>query len=842
MRKKVKKWSAILLTMLILFSSLTLSISALTFTVGGTLGSGTITSAYNRSVADGVTYSRAVFRDSSSDLQQVHALSFNPQTSNFVPLVYSKFSGYGATTYNSCVSAETKYGYDCVGGVNASFFSFVGTCCNTYGGVNISDGKVLQGCNSNGANYMLTFDSDGTSDLVYSKVAFSLSVNGSAWSNALQNINMFPYTTGTGIYYYDAFCGTSTDTNTAGVEIVFNKTNNTELTVGGTLTGTVAEIRSSVSDGGSIGANQFVLYASNASSYAASLRALSIGDTAEITATETISAAVEKMENCNSAFVTYGYHIVANGVNVTSSNGLGEEFNRASAQRSAVGIKSDGTLIIVATNGRTTSYPGLTVYELADMLIGLGCVTAVNLDGGGSTQMTVQNSSGTLVSEFSSTRRVANSLLIVQRPTIPTSMRNTLSSLVSSADTYLNNYVLSPTSTQEMTEAYNYGNGVYNASSSMKGDYTKAIMRLQEAIANVSIIGKSTGIYTSSSSLVMRSTASSGGSAVTTVPANTSLSITSISGDFGYTKYLTYTGYVDLTNATRISGLSNASAVISSVNERTSGANLEISWAGLPGAAGYTYKVIQLVGEPDPGNNNESVGATELAYVQNTRNTSVTIPSSSMTDGKYIKIAVAVIYPNSTAWSVKYVSSSELPFTDVATSSWYYDSVKYVYTAGLFSGTSSTTFSPDTSMTRGMMVTVLYRLAGSPTVSGTMPFTDIYTTDWYYNAVLWAYTNGIASGTSPTKFTPNENVTRQQAVVFLYRYAEFADCDMSITSGFSITGYNDYNNIASYAITAMTWAVDKGIISGNNNYLYPENNASRAEIACILKNFSEKMI
>ena len=229
MKSTTKKLLAVLLTLCVIISVCALSVSALTFTVGNTLGSGTITSSTNRTVATGVTYSTAVYKDSNNDNQQVYALSFNPQSSNFVPYVYSKYSGYGATTYDSAVSSETKYGLNCVGGVNASFFSFVGTCCNTYGGVNISDGKIIQGCQSNEATYMLTFNSNGTSDLVYSRVSYSLSVKGSTWANALQNINMFPYTTGTGIYYYDTSCGTSTDTNTAGVEIVFNKTVNTEI-------------------------------------------------------------------------------------------------------------------------------------------------------------------------------------------------------------------------------------------------------------------------------------------------------------------------------------------------------------------------------------------------------------------------------------------------------------------------------------------------------------------------------------------------------------------------------------------------------------------------------------
>lgn len=839
MKKTLRKSFALLLTVCIVVSACVVSSAALYFSVGGSLGSGTITSATNRNVATGVTYSTAVFRDIYNNQQKVYALSFNPKSSDYMPYVYSQYSGYGATTINSAVNAESKYGLDVVGGVNGSFFSFVGTCCNTYGGVNISDGKIIQGNNNNGPTYMLVFDSEGNSDLVYSKVAYSLSVNGSAWSGALQNINMYPYTTGTGIYYYDTSCGNNTDTNTAGVEIVFDKTNNTELTVGGTLKGTVVAKRSYVSSGGPVGFNQFVLYVRDSSSYAAGLRALSIGDTVEITTTETITAAKEKMEKASSALVTYGYHIVENGVNVTSSDGLGDDFNYARAQRTAVGVKANGELIIVTTSGRTSTYPGLNVYELADMLIGLGCVTAVNLDGGGSTQMTAQNSYGTLEAVYSSSRRVANSLLIAKRPTINSTTRNTLASLNSSASHYLNNYILSYTSQSALQAAYNYGYDIYNTSTSMPGDYTKAIMKLQEAIDNVVITGYYTGIYENSSSLVMRSAASSGAGTVTTIPAGTSFSVTNISGSFGYTKYLSYTGWVYLPGCTRLSSISNNPAVISCVNERTAGAPLNVAWNNAPGAASYTYRITQLAGAPNPGNPNELIGSTQLTYVTNTRNTSVTIPASLMTDGKYIKVEVAVDYPSTTVWATKYVIGSELPFTDVLTTSWYYGAVKYAYFGGLFSGTSGTTFSPELSMNRGMMVMVLYRMAGEPPVSGTMPFTDVLPSAYYYDAVLWATQNNIASGYSSTIFAPEDNVQRQQSAVFIYRYASLAGCDMSITSGFDLSGYSDYTDIASWALTPMTWAVDKGIMSGNGGALFPEDDATRAQIAQMLMNFGQ---
>ena len=140
-------------------------------------------------------------------------------------------------------------------------------------------------------------------------------------------------------------------------------------------------------------------------------------------------------------------------------------------------------------------------------------------------------------------------------------------------------------------------------------------------------------------------------------------------------------------------------------------------------------------------------------------------------------------------------------------------------------------------MSRAMMVTVLYRLAGEPPVSGTLTFTDVPIGSYYYDAVLWATQNGITSGYNSTTFGSNDNVTREQAVVFIYRYANLAGCDMTITTGFDLTGYSDYSSISSYAVTAMTWAVDKGVISGNNNMLTPLAYATRAQIATMLRNF-----
>lgn len=453
---------------------------AAAFTDGQHVGIGTVTEHTSYTVAEGLTYETAAIRSNSGGNQYVHTLTFNPKTGDYMPIVYSKFSGYGATTLASAQKAET-IGYDVKGGVNASFFSFTGKSANTYGGVNICDGKILQGNNSHGTDWILTFNSDGTSALVQSKVSYSLTANGGAWNAPLSYINICPETTYTGIYYYDTFCGTRTDTKAAGIEVVFEKQDGTELTVGGTLVGSVVEIRDNVSSGGDIGTTQFILYASNSSSYAASLRSLSIGDKVAVSANETVAASKTAMENCNSALVTYGYHIVSDGVNVTAKDGLGEDFNTARAQRSAIGVKEDGTLVIVASPGRSTAYAGMTVYELADFLIAQGCVTAINLDGGGSTQMTVENASGELEAVVSSTRYVANSILIVARPTIDPETAKELQALIANASELMESASFTG-DIAFLRAALDYAKAVYASGQSMPGDYTKAIMRLRNAL------------------------------------------------------------------------------------------------------------------------------------------------------------------------------------------------------------------------------------------------------------------------------------------------------------------------------------------------------------------------
>ena len=184
-------------------------------------------------------------------------------------------------------------------------------------------------------------------------------------------------------------------------------------------------------------------------------------------------------------------------------------------------------------------------------------------------------------------------------------------------------------------------------------------------------------------------------------------------------------------------------------------------------------------------------------------------------------------------------TNGKLPFTDVRESDWFYDDVVFAYENGLFSGTSDTTFSPNTSMTRAMLVTVLYRLEGQPAVNGRSGFSDVQYNGYYEDAVTWAADNGIVNGTSTSTFSPNVNVTREQMAAILYRYAQYKKYNTAASSG--LNGFTDHASVSGYAAASLEWAVAEKLVNGSAGKLMPTGNATRAQVAAILHRFVENV-
>ncbi len=174
-------------------------------------------------------------------------------------------------------------------------------------------------------------------------------------------------------------------------------------------------------------------------------------------------------------------------------------------------------------------------------------------------------------------------------------------------------------------------------------------------------------------------------------------------------------------------------------------------------------------------------------------------------------------------------------FTDVAAGSWYYDAVDYAVTNKLFAGTSDTTFSPEDSMTRGMFATVLYRSQQNPVITGTNPFRDVASSDYFYNGVTWSYLRQIVRGVSDTEFGPNNDVTREQIAVMFYNAAQSIGKDTSASG--SLAAFPDAASVDSWATDAMQWAVGSGLITGSDGQLVPLGNATRAQVAIMFQRF-----
>lgn len=209
-------------------------------------------------------------------------------------------------------------------------------------------------------------------------------------------------------------------------------------------------------------------------------------------------------------------------------------------------------------------------------------------------------------------------------------------------------------------------------------------------------------------------------------------------------------------------------------------------------------------------------------------------------DGKYVFTMPGSAVTVTGTFKAETPAPVALPFTDVKSGNWFYDAVKYAYAQGLMTGTSATTFAPNGTMNRAMIVTVLYRLEKSPAVTGASKFTDVPAGQWYSDAVAWAAANKIVNGYDETTFGPMNAVTREQMAAILFRYEQVKGLE-NVTLEENLNRFPDQNKISPYAIPALQWAVGQKIINGNaDGTLDPTGTATRAQVAQIFTNLLNK--
>ena len=250
----------------------------------------------------------------------------------------------------------------------------------------------------------------------------------------------------------------------------------------------------------------------------------------------------------------------------------------------------------------------------------------------------------------------------------------------------------------------------------------------------------------------------------------------------------------------------------------------------------------------------ETNGGNAIAKVTKNKGTSIDLAQYAPTksgatfEGWYAdkgltkKITSVKLDANTTVYA-KWTEApvSGLPFGDVKSADWFYNDVKYVYEKGMMAGTAADVFAPNATTTRAMIVTILYRLEGSPAVTGTSAFVDVPAGQWYTDAVNWAAANQIVKGTSATTFAPNDSITREQMAAILYRYAQYKGYD--VTKKADLSGYSDNSQVSAYAKDALAWANAAKLINGvTNTTLAPQGNATRAQVSAILHRFCDGVV
>lgn len=247
-------------------------------------------------------------------------------------------------------------------------------------------------------------------------------------------------------------------------------------------------------------------------------------------------------------------------------------------------------------------------------------------------------------------------------------------------------------------------------------------------------------------------------------------------------------------------------------------------------------RTVTITVEPDDGYALDELSVTdskgekvELTKVSDTKYT-FTMPRSRVTiEAAFVEINHADICPSA-------------DFTDVDMDAWYHDAVDYAIDNGMMNGVGNNLFAPESNLTRAMLVQVLWNLEGNPEASATTDYSDVASDAWYYNAVQWATAENIVGGYGNGIYGPEDDITREQMALMLYRYAQYKGYDTT-QSGADVQNFTDYKDISDWALEGVTWAVNAGLLNGKGNgILDPTGDATRAEVAQILMNFCENIV
>ncbi|MBR6593755.1 MAG: phosphodiester glycosidase family protein [Clostridia bacterium] len=413
-------------------------------------------------------------------------LTFNP-ANGYIPMAFQGYAGTSGTLATQYSIATNKYGYSVAGIINGAFFS-MGTPYGTLSGMCVSNGKIVA-THLGYSDQVVAFGSDGSVNMVGSTLKHTITIGGKSYADMIYYINK---TSGSAsasnwserFYYFDTSCGTKCDSYSVcpGTEILCKKVDNTDLAIGQTLVGEVVSVTKNTY-GGSLGdsgvySDKFILFMRSGSSYEYLLDGVKAGDTIKINTEETIAASKEVMENANSVITNVGW-LVKNGVDQTLiQSTIGTHSVTLQARWTAFGQKADGTYVFFTSEGGSTGSGGsLTLRDVAQAMINMGCTNVIRMDGGGSSAMYVSNTgSGSAGYVQSSSRAISDCILVVSRASATSStVKSALNTAISNAEA-----VSATAPSAALTAAITSAKAVYNSSTSIMGDHKREIMELRD--------------------------------------------------------------------------------------------------------------------------------------------------------------------------------------------------------------------------------------------------------------------------------------------------------------------------------------------------------------------------
>ena len=721
-------------------------------------------------LVDGLTYRNTVTVNGGSRVES-YSFELSPYSDARPILMQSAGTIYGAASINKAVSNAQEAGYHVLGAINTDFFS---TANGVPIGIVIEDGVYKSG--TDGENAMV-ITNDMISVVPSPQVAMSLYDQTTGLTVVPNSFNKARSKTG-GIYLLNEhFSTVSTRSDGSGWYVRMRAVPDLytgriqDLTVNSTLTLEVTEaLRSDQSL--AIGPGEYILTAADESGWGETFDTFQPGDLV------TLSTACSDPALSSAQWAGGVGDIMVWGGAITDSSAW--VYAKDGRQpRSAMGIKPDGTVVLYAVDGRQSGYSvGLTQYNLAEELLSQGCTTVVNLDGGGSTALSLwaPGSSGPALQNKPSdgrARSCATFLLLVARE--QGSYRAQQLAPLENGQVVLTGSSVTLPQAATMDEVLN------PVSANLRDLTYTSLDRLGTVEGSVYTAGWKAG----TDELLLTAGRLEGYAQIHVVDQLTEFSVTRAGSSTPLTTLSVKPGQqVQFT----------ASGSYWGRTALRDFAPVEVSVQGNVGTVDETG--LFTAGEDLSGGG------------------SITFYAGGLTQ----TVQVASVYVHD----------------DVQPGHWAYDAVEYCYEHSVCSGISPTQFGPDNSMIRGDFMLMLYNASGKPSVIVPCTFTDVAETDYYYTALAWAQAKGLASGTGDGQFSPRDPITREQAFSLLYRYLPIIgkscpDGDLSVLDQFA-----DQDKVAGYAKTAAATLVTQGLASGSDGNLNPRGTLTRAQMAKLL--------